>query len=113
MFAYWLTRSVSRLFLAVAAFALLGLIFRVGFEKNLVRTVTPNEWGRTLYGVAAAITQHRFHVGWFAVDTEIEAELQRDGLTGNPQLLTQIGLKFPTTYKTLRSSKQRSIKRSW
>jgi hypothetical protein len=88
------TKWASVLQIALLVFLVVGL-FRAGIEKNLVETITEQEWGRYLFGIGAALTYSRWHIGGYVVDQAIEQKLQSKGLTDDRRLLQTLNLKFP------------------
>jgi hypothetical protein len=81
------------------ALAFLAATFQVGFNKDLVKTITPEEWGRYLFGISAAITELKFGIGWFASSEYVEGALQQGGLTADPTWLKPLGVDFPENLK--------------
>jgi hypothetical protein len=81
------------------ALAFLVATFQLGFEKNLVRTIAPEEWGRYLFAISSAITELKSGIGWFASSEYVEGALQQGGLTADPSLLKPLGLQFPENLK--------------
>jgi hypothetical protein len=86
-------------FAALVALALLAATFQLGFEKNLVRTIAPEEWGRYLFAISSAITKLKFDIGWFASSEYVEGALQQGGLTANPDHIKALGKTFPQNLK--------------
>src|ERR1700730_4321972 len=52
----------------------------VGAQKNLVGTLTEQEWGRHLFGIGGALTHLKFGIGGYVVDERIERKLLSEGL---------------------------------
>ncbi len=79
----------------VLSILLVGEIFHVGFEKNLVGTIGQEAWGRHIFGFGAALTQSRWGIGGYVVDSAIEERLQNEGLTDFPAILRYFGITYP------------------
>jgi len=99
---------------ACSAFAvallLLGAMLWTLFEKNLVSTLTQQEWTRELYAISAALTKMRFGIGGSAVDRRIFTTLQAAGIAGDPP--PELNVVFPDNLrdaKLLQSALQRAL----
>ena len=92
----WLASS----FAFAVALLLLGAMLCTIFQKNLVSTLTEQEWGRELYGISAALTKLRFGVGGGAVDRRLFATLMRSGLTSEPD--SALGVRYPDNLRDAR-----------
>jgi hypothetical protein len=75
------------------ALLLLGAMFWISLEKNLVSTETQQGWTRELYGISAALTKLRFGIGGAAIDQRLFATLEGSGLTSNPD--PALGVRYP------------------
>src|SRR5262249_6674608 len=76
--------------------------FRVCLDRGLADTVGTGVWGRMLFAVGAAITEME-HGGYgYTISEVVETVLTRAGLTGDQQILDDLGVKFPDN---LRDSK--------
>ena len=104
----------SKLWLAsCSAFAvsllLLGAMLWTLFEKNLVSTMTQQEWTRELYAISAALTKMRFGIAGSAVDRRIFTTLQAAGIARDPP--PELNVQFPDNLrdaKLLQSALQRA-----
>jgi hypothetical protein len=67
----------------------------VGAQKNLVGTLTEQEWGRHLFGIGGALTHLKFGIGGYVVDHPIQEKLLSEGLTANSAILKRLGAKYP------------------
>lgn len=100
MFSYrmlrriWTPQSFQRLLIAVACCALF-ITFRTGLVRGFQDIIGTESWGRVLYGIGSAITQID-HGGYgYTIADGVEARLQLGGLTGNADILSKLGTKFP------------------
>ena len=75
------------------ALLLLGAMLWTLFEKNLVSTLTQQEWTRELYAISAALTKMRFGIGGSAVDRRIFTALQAAGIARDPP--PELNVQFP------------------
>src|SRR5205814_1461831 len=75
----------------------------IAFERDLVGTLSQHGWGRTLQGVAAALTRLRCGVGGFVIDRRVETVLQNGGFTGQQWLLEPLAETYP---ENLRNQKR-------
>jgi hypothetical protein len=53
-------RAFAARLAGLIAIVLLAATFRIGVDKDLIRTITPEEWGRYNFAISAAITDLRF-----------------------------------------------------
>ncbi len=92
-----MSRTKERATAIAIALIIVGVagLFQVGIKKNLVDTLTEQEWGRYLFGIGAALTASRWGIGGYVVDEAIEQKLQSRGLTGDRTILDSLHLKFP------------------
>jgi hypothetical protein len=73
--------------------------FRIGIDRGFRDTIGEENWGRILFGVGTAITQMD-HGGYgYAMSTVIETVLKYGGLTGDPEILAPLGVKFPANLR--------------
>src|SRR5216683_6262662 len=86
---------LARAAAAILVVLLVGATFRAGVQKGLVGTIGLQEWGRYLFGIGAALTQSRWGIGGYVIDSPIEQKLQTEGLTDNPNQVKALGLAFP------------------
>ncbi len=90
---------LARAAAAILVVLLVGATFRAGVQKGLVGTIGLQEWGRYLFGIGAALTQSRWGIGGYVIDSPIEQKLQVEGLTDNPDKLKALGLSFPDNFR--------------
>jgi hypothetical protein len=91
------------------ALLLLGAMLWTLFEKNLVNTLTQQEWTRELYAISAALTKMRFGIAGSAVDRRIFSTLQAAGIARDPP--PDLNVQFPDNLrdaKLLQSALQRA-----
>ncbi len=91
------------------ALLLLGAMLWTLFEKNLVNTLTQQEWTRELYAISAALTKIRFGIAGSAVDRQIFTTLQAAGIARDPP--PELNVQFPDNLrdaKLLQSALQRA-----
>jgi hypothetical protein len=87
---------LRRFIVPVSAIVLLiAAIFRIGVQKDLVSTFTGNEWGRYLFAMGATLTQQRWGIGGYVIDSALEGALNLGGLTTSPETLGRLGTKYP------------------
>src|SRR5262245_14285357 len=79
----------------VISVLLLILSIRIVFEKNLVGTMTPQEWGRYLFGIGATITKWKYDIGSFVAEDYVELALMKGGLSDRALELDPLGSSFP------------------
>ena len=53
----------------------LALNVHTAFEKQLVGTISPHEWGKYRLAIGAAITQSKYGIGGFVEEDNIESML--------------------------------------
>ena len=80
---------------ALLSVLLVAATLRVTVDKNLVGTFDDHEWGRYLFAMGAALTQLRWGISGYVIDSYIEMELGVGGLTGTQSLLEPLGTKLP------------------
>jgi hypothetical protein len=91
------------------ALLLLGAMLWTLFEKNLVNTLTQQEWTRELYAISAALTKMRFGIAGSAVDRRIFSTLRAAGIARDPP--PELNVQFPDNLrdaKLLQSALQRA-----
>jgi len=88
--------SVAGLIIGVLS---LSLSVHVVFEKKLVGTITPHEWGRYLFGLGAAITKSKYGIGGFVAEDYVELALMQGGLSDRPLELDSLGVSFPNNLR--------------
>jgi hypothetical protein len=87
-------RTVLYLALAIVCLSLFGAI-RIGIDRGLPNSVGQESWGRVLFGVGAAITEMK-HGGYgYTIARMMETVLMSAGLTDDPKILADLGMKFP------------------
>src|SRR5262245_15930151 len=79
--------------------AIVGLSFfsaiRIGIDRGLPNSIGEESWGRVLFAVGAAITEME-HGGYgYTIARMMETVLTSAGLTGDPKILADLGMKFP------------------
>jgi hypothetical protein len=85
---------VLYLTLVIVCLSLFSTI-RIGIDRGLPDSIGEESWGRVLFAVGAAITQME-HGGYgYTIAGVIESVLTSAGLTGDPKLLADLGVKFP------------------
>jgi hypothetical protein len=87
-------RIVLYLALAIVCLSFFGAI-RMSIDRGLPDSIGEESWGRVLFAVGAAITQME-HGGYgYTIASAMEAVLTSAGLTGDPKILADLGVKFP------------------
>jgi ABC-type multidrug transport system fused ATPase/permease subunit len=81
--------------LAVCIFLFLFLAFRTGLVRGLQDTIADQAWGRAQFSIGAAISSMK-HGGYgYASYSGIKTILEYAGVSGDPAVLTTLGLTFP------------------
>src|SRR6516164_8919643 len=88
-------RTICNIVIAAVALFLFGATFRTGIDRGMDQLLSWNGYGRTLQAIATVMTEQQFQVGGYALSNCIFNELERLGLTANPELTKQIGVTFP------------------
>jgi len=85
---------VLYLVLAIVCLSFFSAI-RIGIDRGLPNSIGEESWGRVLFAVGAAITQME-HGGYgYTIASVMETVLTSAGLTGDPKILADLGMKFP------------------
>ena len=87
-------RMVLYLALAIVCLSFFGAI-RMGIDRGLPDSIGEESWGRVLFAIGAAITEME-HGGYgYTIASVMETVLTSAGLTGDPKILADLGVKFP------------------